>query len=122
MKKKTDFTFIREGKLPDGVIKSRDSAQTGQTGSAQAKPENSDMDSVCHDIAPSDNKLVLELRASAAVLALYCREKDRQLALLTTELSAIKNQKPVAWRVYHHGLDEFALTDDDSLITTSKNL
>ena len=41
--------------LGDGVIESRDSVQTGQTGNAQAKPENSDMDSACHDIAPSPN-------------------------------------------------------------------
>jgi ribosome-binding protein aMBF1 (putative translation factor) len=39
----------------NGVVESRDSEQIGQTGSAQAKPENSDMDSVCHDIAPSPN-------------------------------------------------------------------
>ena len=41
--------------LRDGVVESRDSAQIGQTGSAQAKPENSDTDFVCRDIAPSPN-------------------------------------------------------------------
>ena len=41
--------------LEDGVVENRDSAQIGQAGSAQAKPENSDMDCVCHDIAPSPN-------------------------------------------------------------------
>lgn len=41
--------------LGNGVVESRGSVRIGQTGSAQAKPENSDMDSVCHDIAPSPN-------------------------------------------------------------------
>ena len=41
--------------LGNGVVESRDSARIGQTGSAHAKPENSDMDFVCHDIAPSPN-------------------------------------------------------------------
>jgi ribosome-binding protein aMBF1 (putative translation factor) len=41
--------------LGNGVVESRDSAQIGQTGSAQAKPENSDADSVCRDTAPSPN-------------------------------------------------------------------
>lgn len=41
--------------LGNGVIESRDSVRIGQTGNAQAKPESSDMDSVCHDIAPSPN-------------------------------------------------------------------
>lgn len=49
------YYAIARDALGNGVIESRDSEQNGQTGSAQAKPENSDMESVCHDIAPSPN-------------------------------------------------------------------
>ena len=54
-------------RLRGGVIESRDSVQIGQTGSAHAKPENSDMDFVCHDIVSPLNdssRIVSELRSA----------------------------------------------------------